>query len=228
MNMSSRDEIEDQQDPPDRESSVVRELLSATVPEADQAPISQLVIRDLAVASIALAVFGGAHSWAELSDLTIAHSAVAFVGLIVGALLAGVGHEWGHLAGARLAGGHCPTSSLKAFPELFRFDFANNDRRAFIWLTAGGSVGHWAVTFLLLISLPFASLGTSALIASAVGVSVLVTLADFPIAKAASEGKTVRQAYTAVPGNFVKHYGPQALAAALVTFLVVLLSPQLS
>jgi len=60
------------------------------------------------------------------------------------------------------------------------------------------------------------------------GLSVLVTLADFPIAKAASEGKTVRQAYKSVPGNFVTHYGPQALAAAFVTFLVVLLAPQLS
>ena len=51
MSLSSRDESEVHPDPPEKEASVVRELLSAEVPEADQTPVSHLAIRDLAVAS---------------------------------------------------------------------------------------------------------------------------------------------------------------------------------
>ena len=203
------------------DANVVRQLLNAKVAEKDEAPLALIGLRDLTALSVLLAIVGGAESWARLTDLAIAQFVLVFLGLIGGVALAALGHEWGHLAGARLSGGHSPIRPLKAFPQVCRFDFASNSHTSFICMSVGGSVGNWAMTLVLIIVLQLGSMSAQALIAGAVAFSVFISRADFPIIKNARTGMSAREAYKLVPKNLGRRYGAQALVAAFLTFILL-------
>ncbi|MGH2670772.1 MAG: hypothetical protein ACRDH5_16950 [bacterium] len=97
-----------------------------------------LLVRDLALAAATLAL------WLLSRRLDASASAAAVpVAVLAGLALPGVGflaHEWGHLAGARLAGSVIDYPASLRSPFLFHFDGARNGRRQFLWLSAGGFV----------------------------------------------------------------------------------------
>jgi hypothetical protein len=90
-------------------------------------------------------------------------------------------HEWGHLLGARLAGGTChPANKLKTF-YLFHFDTRYCSVRQFLAMAAGGLVASTILLAFWLVALP---LDTAAGIAaiSLIVLGYLATLAtELPV-----------------------------------------------
>jgi len=191
------------------------------VAEQDEASLRSIGLRDLAAFSVLLSIFGGADSWARTTDLALAHFVVVVVGLLGGAAAAAIGHEWGHFAGARLGGGHAPTKPVKAFPQVFDFDYKNNSPKSFLWMSIGGSLGNWGMALFFALALPLGSLGPDALVAGAVGFSVFTACVEFPVIKNARGGMNGFDALMQIPKDFTTRYLPQSLTAAFLTFIIL-------
>jgi ribosomal protein S18 acetylase RimI-like enzyme len=137
--------------------------------------LTPLVLRDLALAGVALAL------WAADASLRGAGGALATgVAVATGAVTALVGylgHEWGHLAGAWLGGSvvHLPASPASVF--LFRFDAERNTRGQFLGMSLGGFVATAIAVALLVALLPSGALATRvALALTAAGVVATAVL----------------------------------------------------
>ena len=191
------------------------------VAEKDEASLGTIALRDLAAVSVLLSIFGGAESWARTTDLALAHFVVVVVGLLGGAAAAAIGHEWGHFAGARLGGGHAPTKPVKAFPQVFDFDYKNNSPKSFLWMSIGGSLGNWGTALFFALALPLGTLGPDALVAGAVGFSVFTAFVEFPVIKNARAGMDGFDALMQIPKDFTTRYLPQSFTAAFLTFIIL-------
>lgn len=191
------------------------------IAEKDEAPLSLVALRDVAILSILLSLFGAADTWARSTGLWLAGTVSMVDGLLVGAASVALLHEWGHFIGARLGGGHAPIKPLKAFPQLFDFDYKNNDARSFRWMSLGGNLGNWGGVLWLVLALPLDSVGTDALVAGAVGFSVFTAFVEFPVIRKARQGASGLEALGVIPKDFATRYLPQSLGAALLTFLIV-------
>jgi membrane-associated protease RseP (regulator of RpoE activity) len=96
----------------------------------------RFLIRELAIVALT------ALAWMTDERLHARHDATAYGVAVVTALLTAyagfLAHEWGHLLLARVVG------SVVSYPRslfsslLFHFDSAHNDRRQFMWMSAGG------------------------------------------------------------------------------------------
>ena len=184
----------------------------------DEARLSLVILRDVAIASVFLSLFAAAESWATVSRLALATSLAVVDGLLVGIATAALVHEWGHFIGARLGGGHAPLKPLTKFPPLFDFDYERNDARSFLWMSYGGNIAHalLVVTYLMLI--PTRSMGTAALVAGAFGFSVFSSLVEFPVIRQAQRGVPGLEALAVIPKNFVTRYLPWSIAAAFAAY----------
>jgi hypothetical protein len=202
----------------------IAQFLGQSVAEADEAKLSLVMVRDVAVVSLLLTLYGAAETWAATSGLALAALVSTVDGLVVGVAVAALLHEWGHFAGARLAGGHAPLKPMKGlaptFP-IFDFDYANNDGRAFMWMSVGGNVAHWGVVALVLTSVPLGSPGAAALAAGAIGFAVFSSAVEFPVIRRASSGVPGMEALGTIPRDFVSRYMPFAIGAAALAFLVL-------
>jgi hypothetical protein len=140
---------------------------------------AKLAIRDLAAIAVCIGAWmleaqlreaGGALHW-------LAIAAVAVASFLANYLC----HEWGHLLGAKLAGGVChPSNTLKSF-YLFHFDTRHSSVRQFLAMAAGGLV---ASTILLPFWLTVLPLHTAAGIAAMalIGLGYVATLAtELPV-----------------------------------------------
>ena len=110
--------------------------------------------------------------------------ALAFVVAVAAALLTAyagfLAHEWGHLWFARMAG------SVVSYPRsvfsslLFHFDSARNDRRQFMWMSAGGYLASVLGVTLIILLVPARLSGWLAI--GLAGAGVLATfLLELPI-----------------------------------------------
>ncbi len=148
-----------------------------------------MMSRDIGIALIALSVWAAADTWYLLSGLWFAQllsiGDAIFVGYVLGALF----HEWGHYSGAKLSGAQAPRVKLKGI-SLFRFNFdmSVNDQRQFHWMSFGGWVMHWALLLLLVIAIPFDSLGRIALVSSVFGFIVYATFIETGILRQTLSG----------------------------------------
>ena len=195
--------------------------LHAKVSEEDEATLSLVVLRDVAIVAALLSLFAAAETWASVSGLGLASLLSIVDGLLVGAATAGVLHEWGHFAGARLAGGHAPLKPIGGFFPIFDFDYANNDARAFDWMSIGGNAGDIGVVLLFFFALPQASPGMAALVAGAFGFAVFAAAIEFPVIRKARGGMTGIQALSTIPRGFFRRYTRWGMGAALVAFILL-------
>jgi len=117
---------------------------------------ARVAARDLVLLLVTLAL------WAFEARLRGAGGALAAGVAIAAGVLAGLcaylAHEWGHLAGAKLAGAvvHPPRRVATVF--LFNFDSDANGPRQFVWMSWGGFSASAAGLALLLTVLPFDAL----------------------------------------------------------------------
>lgn len=195
------------------------DLEKMKVADRDEASIWLVALRDLALAAVLLTLFGAADTWARTSYLGIAKAVSVLDGLLVGALVAAVFHEWGHFIGARLGGGHSPLKPIKALPQVFDFDYQNNDAKSFRWMSIGGSVGNWGAVLLLAWAIPLVEVGPVALVSGAFGFSVFTALVEWPVIRKAAAGMDGLQALRTIPKDFVSRYLPFGLGSALGAFL---------
>lgn len=198
----------------------------AYVPESrvaarDEARLSLVILRDVAIVSLLLSVFAAAEAWATVSRLAFASLLSVVDGLLVGAATNAVVHEWGHFIGARLGGGHAPLKPISKFPPLYDFDYANNDSRAFLWMSYGGNIAHALWVLIFLIFIPTRSMGTAALVAGAFGFAVFSSLVEIPVIRQARRGVPGLEALGVIPRDFVSRYLPWALAAAFAAYVVL-------
>lgn len=195
--------------------------LAAKVSDKDEASLATVAVRDVALVAALLSLFAAAESWATASGLGFARGLSVVDGLLVGAAIAAICHEWGHFAGARLAGGHSPLKPFGQFFPIFDFDYKNNDARSFDWMSIGGNAGDIGVVLLFFFALPMTSLGVTALVAGAIGFAVFASAIEFPVIQKARGGLTGIEALSTIPRDFVRRYTRWGLAAAAVSLVVL-------
>lgn len=157
----------------------------------DEASLAGLLLRDGLTLAVALAIWGGAEAWAAVSGLAIAKAMSVVNGIAAGLLVAAVLHEWGHYAGAKLAGAIAPRTRPKELSSLFRFQFdlRNNSLRQFTALGIGGNIAHWLAFVALLALLPLETAGEAALVAGAFAFAVGASVLEAPIISRSLRGR---------------------------------------
>lgn len=191
------------------------------ISEQDEASLALVALRDVGLLAALLSLFAAAESWASVTDLTFATVLAMVDGLLVGAATGAICHEWGHFAGARLAGGHAPLKPVGQFFPVFDFDYKNNDARSFEWMSIGGNAADIAVVLLFFAALPMTSLGASALVAGAIGFAVFAGAIEFPVIRKARAGMSGIEALGTIPRDFVRRYTRWGIAAALAALIVL-------
>jgi hypothetical protein len=150
-----------------------------TAASQEKAMLAKLASRDIAI------IAGCIGLWALEGQLRGSGGVLHWLAIVVVAVATFLAnylcHEWGHLLGARLAGGTChPANKLKTF-YLFHFDTRYCSVRQFLAMAAGGLVASTILLAFWLVALP---LDTAAGIAaiSLIVLGYLATLAtELPV-----------------------------------------------
>lgn len=177
-----------------------------------------LLARDAALAAAAISLWAAADTWYLISGIGLALAVSVIDAIFVGYVLGALFHEWGHYTGAKVSGASAPRVKPKG-TSLFRFNFdmATNTQRQFHWMSFGGWVFHWGLLAILILTLPFDTIGQVALAASVFGFVIYATVIETGILRQTMGGadpaetlsqlsaKTFRQAGIAgsVSGLFV-------------------------
>ena len=202
-------------------SDDLKKVFGKPVAAKDEASLWMVVLRDVAIASGLLSIFGAAETWASVSGLAFPALLSTINGFIVGTATCALAHEWGHFAGARLGGGHAPLKPIRGFLPLFDFDYKNNDKRAYNWMGFGGNIAHVIVPIVYFIALPIGSPGIAALIAGATGFAVFSGIIEIPVIRKSLAGMGSLESLGTIPKDFVSRTMPWAFGAAFVVFLVL-------
>ena len=138
-----------------------------------------LLARDAAIALAALSLWAAADTWYLVSGLGFALAVSVLDAIFVGYILGAMFHEWGHYTGAKLSGASAPRVKPKG-TSLFRFNFdmATNTQRQFHWMSFGGWVFHWGLLAILVLAMPFDSIGRIALVSSVFGFILYATFIE--------------------------------------------------
>lgn len=135
---------------------------------------ARVILRDLGFLATTIAFW----SWTrELQDGPSGGLSVG-VSIVTAALTAFTGflaHEWGHLAGAHLAGSAYEPSGGVFSIFLFKFNSDRNSRRQFLWMSNGGFTVSALVVALLFAVLSFDRLADQL----ALGLTTLGVIATF-------------------------------------------------
>ena len=188
---------------------------------ADATPVRRLASRDGAIAVAALSLFGAADAWYATTGLGLAGLVTVLNGVVVGIVLGTMAHEWGHFAGARLAGGIAPTRAYGSFFPIFDFDMVKSDPAAFRSMSVAGNVAHWAFVLLVLVALPLDTPGRAALFASAFGVAVAASTTEIPVIRKAFAGASPIESFQGFSGDKLRRDRWIGAAAGTALFLLL-------
>lgn len=136
----------------------------------------------------AVAMWGASDTWAMTSDLALATIFSVVASIIFGIAISHIFHEWSHFLGAVLTGANY---SVKHKPDFLFFDFnyLNNSRKQFLWMSSGGLVGNCVLIVLLLVAIPMDSAGRGMLLATAVAMAIYVAVLELPVIRRSSAGE---------------------------------------
>ncbi|NRA08716.1 MAG: hypothetical protein HRU02_11205 [Myxococcales bacterium] len=188
---------------------------------ADAASLPLAVLRDVALLLAALSLWAAADAWMLLSGTGFAWLLSVADGLLVGVLTAGLFHEWGHFAGARLSGGTAPLTPVTLPLPLFNFDFARSETRHFQAMGVGGNLAHWMVVLLIAIFLPPETAGRVALLAGALGFAVFASAVEFPVISRCHGGAAPIASLAGIRPADLKRNGVLGAVAALLLFSIL-------
>lgn len=155
------------------------------------------LVRDLALTALCAAAWwfeSSVRGLGSATEWTAASVAAALTGL-AGFLL----HEWGHLAATRYAGGHVHYPDRLLAPLLFHFDCTRNDRRQFLWMSAGGYAASLLGVGLIALLVPLHA--RSGQLALGVGVLGLVAtiVGEVPTTLRVARGAPLPRGYAFAP-----------------------------
>ena len=102
------------------------------------------VARDALITIVAALLVAGLHAWHSTSPSWLSLVVVPSLAFIAAYAACYAYHEWGHLLGARLSGGHMPLAPY-AGALIGYFDIKQHDRRQFLYLSWGGVTGYLTV-----------------------------------------------------------------------------------
>ena len=203
--------------PPDPPAAATDEAASP----ADASKTWIVVARDVAILAAALSLFAAADAWHILTRTALSGALSLVDGLLVGFLLMGLLHEWGHFVGARLTGGIAPLRPATAFLPLFDFDYQRNTQHQFNTMSIGGNAAHWLAVLVLVVGLPLSTVGQLALASSAFGFAVFASSIEFPVIWHAFHGLSGSEALAKIPKDFLRRNGGYGVASAAVAFFVL-------
>ena len=148
-----------------------------------------LLARDTAIALAVLSIWAAADTWYLVSGLGFALAISVLDAIFVGYILGALFHEWGHYTGAKLSGASAPRVKPKG-TSLFRFNFdmATNTQRQFHWMSFGGWLFHWGLLAILVLAIPFDSIGRIALVSSVFGFILYATFIETGILRKTLSG----------------------------------------
>ena len=188
---------------------------------ADAASLPLAVLRDVALLLAALSLWAAADAWMRLAGRGFAWLLSVADGRLVGVLTAGLFHEWGHFAGARLSGGTAPLTPVTLPLPLFNFDFARSETRHFQAMGVGGNLAHWMVVLLIAIFLPPETAGRVALLAGALGFAVFASAVEFPVISRCHGGAAPIASLAGIRPADLKRNGVLGAVAALLLFSIL-------
>ena len=170
----------------------------------------------------ALTLFGAGTLWAGQSDLMLAHLVALGNAYLAGTVMASIFHEWGHFAGAKLAGAIAPVRKKPArFYFMFEFDMERNSPRQFLWMSAGGIVANWLLAIAAAALIPLNTYAGAALFAVLVGKAVNVSYFEVPIFLRTQEtGNPKNELQTQLDNQGLKQW-PGLIVGALVWLALV-------
>lgn len=187
----------------------------------DATPLAKLGLRDAAIVLGALSLWAAADAWQATSGLALAWLLSVVDGVLVGALVTRIAHEWGHFAGARWGGGIAPTTPLTSFFPLFVFDMQRSDPRAFRAMSVAGNAAHWLAVLLLAVAVPLDAAGRVALLSSAFGFAVFGSLTELPVIRRAYSGASPIESFAGFSGAKLRRNRWLGAAAGLALFLLL-------
>lgn len=195
-----------------------------TEPRADASPIPILFARDLGLGVVLFSIWAGAEAWATVSGLVFAKTLSAIGGMVVGLVVTGLSHEWGHFAGARMSGGVAPTAAASKFAGVFAFDLERSSDAQFRAMSVGGNVAHWAAAWILFFGLPGATIGQAAIQAAALGFVVFASVVELPVIWRAFRGQSSADAIAELaraPRPILERAGRIGFVTALALLVVL-------
>ena len=192
-----------------------------TNPQAKKGSLALGVLRDISLGAALLSLFAAADAWAGLTEGRLAQGLSVLDGLLVGAALGALSHEWGHFTGARASGSDTPLLPFSAFPQIFNLNLMKCEASHFMGMSLGGNIGHWLLFVLLITGLPLTSVGQIALVSGSFGFGIFATSVELPVILKARGGAKPLEALSVIPPNFVRRNGSWGLAAAVLAFLVI-------
>jgi hypothetical protein len=143
-------------------------------------PMARQGVAHVALALGLLGAFAAADSWRSVSSLPLVPVFSVLLGLLAGALLTTLLHEWFHLLGARLCrGAYRPARQLSLL--VFDWDFSANSRRQFLVMSIAGSIGSLFAIYLLSSAVPADAAGRIALRAAAWGSLAFAAVVEWPV-----------------------------------------------
>jgi len=193
----------------------------AQAPAKKENTLFPLVARDVALAAALFSLFAAADAWFILTGSGFAGFLSIVDGLVVGAGVTALAHEWGHYSGARWTGADLPLKPVGSFPQVFGFDYVQCEPRHFMGLSVGGNVGHWLMVVVIAVFVPLATAGQVALLSGAVGFAVFGSTVEFPVIARARQGASPFESLSVIHSNFVQRNGAMGVAAAALVFLFV-------
>lgn len=169
----------------------------------------------------ALTLWGAADAWATVNDWSLAHVVAIVNAIIAGSVITGILHEWGHYAGARLAGS--ATQVLKkpvGYFFMFNFPFDRNDRRQFLWMSWGGIVVPWLLVVLTAMLVPIDTASRTMLLAVFVTRAAQVSFFEVPVARRARNNDPQKALEDALVAGRLGSSRYAGVAVGLVAYLV--------
>jgi len=171
-------------------------------------------------AMVVLSMWGAADAWQRVSGLFMAGAVSVANAFLAGFVLSTLVHEWGHLAGARLAGARY---TIPARPGwfVFNFDFAKNTPGQFLAMSWGGQAGGVLAVLLLWYAVPLDTAGRAMLVSAAIGAAVFAAGIEWPVMRRVRAGGRPQEELAKIDRAVLTGSALKGLAVTLLLWLVL-------
>lgn len=187
----------------------------------DLANLKKIGMLHFALVMAALTLWGAADAWAVSSGWPLAQVAALANAVIAAYVISSTLHEWGHYAGARLAGSVAPVHERPVrYFFMFDFPFERNDTRQFLWMSLGGIGVPWLLVLLVMWTVPLDTASRALLLATFVARAVAISVFELPVyTRTQAGGEPRAELVRQVQGGFLTKGNYYGIAAGALVFL---------